>query len=140
MALQTKIKPMRKEDVSEVVKGWNENFVFDRVGEEKFEDTIFNDLNYEPNSTLVAIDEEKITGFASCAAREGILGKDGVGTEEEKDIGYIKGMFYQDADTGQALLEKIEEYMLSKGKKGIRVADYHGVNFFPGIDLRFCQP
>ena len=138
MNLETRIRSMKRADLSKVVEGWNETFVFDEVDEEKFERTVFGDLNYERDGTLVAEDEGEIVGFASCVAREGVLGKDGKGTEQEKDKGYLKGIFYQDEDIGRALLERIEEFLRSRGKSVVKVVKYGGgVYFFPGIDLRY---
>lgn len=136
--LKPNIRPMGREEVPKVVEGWNEAFPFDKVDEEKFARTVFGDLNYERAGTLIAEDEGQIIGFASCVTREGVSGRDGKGTEKEKDYGYLKGIFYEDEDIGKALLKRIEEFLRSRRKSVIKAVRYGGgTYFFPGIDLRY---
>ena len=136
--LATSIRPMNRQEVSEVLEGWNEAFPFDKVDEEKFARVVFGDLNYERAGSLVAEGEGKLIGFSSCVTREGVWGKDGKGTPEEKDYGYLKGIFFEDENIGKALLNGTEEFLRPRRKTLVKVVRYGGgPYFFPGIDLRY---
>lgn len=128
---------MSKADIPEVVEGWNRAFAFDRADAQRFEDVVFGDPNSQEHGTLVAEELGRIVGFASCAAREGTVGADGTGTEKDIDNGYLKGLFYQNEPAGEALLEETGGFLHSRGKTTIRVVQYTGRYFFPGIDLRY---
>lgn len=135
------IRTLEKSDIPEVVEDWNQSLMHDKVSEERFENVILKDPNYEKEGNFVALDQGKIVGFVSAVAREGVSGKDGKGRSEEKDDGYIKGFFVLDNywDTGieEKLLDEATEYLKSKHKSVIKVVVYTGSFFFPGIDMRY---
>ncbi len=55
MAPEITIRPARQDDVPEVVRRWNEALPFDRLDERRFKHTVFDDPNYDPAGTLVAV-------------------------------------------------------------------------------------
>jgi len=64
------------------------------------------------------------------------------GGPHEKDDGFVKGLFVLDAyweqGVGEKLLTQAEAYLVSKGKRAIKVTAYIGGRyFFNGIDLRY---
>lgn len=135
------IRTLERPDIPEVVEGWNRSLVYDRVTQERFEKVILNDPNYEKEGNNIGIYQGKIVGFVSAVAREGVAGKDGRGQLDEKDHGYIKGLFvlddYWDTGVGEKLLDQAAEYLRSKNKSLINVVVYTGRYFFPGIDMRY---
>ena len=135
------IRALERSDILQVVEGWNRTLVYDRVTQERFEEIILNDPNYEREGNIIVLYQGKIVGFVSAVAREGAAGKDGRGGPDDKDHGYIKGMFvldgYWHTGVGKKLLDQAEEYLASKGKRVINVVVYTGRYFFPGIDLRY---
>ena len=135
------IRVMEVTDVPDIVKGWNSCLPYDQVSEERFNRVILDDANYEKDSCLVAINDGKIVGFISSAARDGILGVDNRGEEHEKDHGYIKGLFvpdeYRRNGVASKLFDESIEYVKSKGKSIIRILAYTGNYFFPGVDTRY---
>ncbi len=132
---------LRRSDVARVVSGWNSSFLHDRISEEKFKDTVFDDANYENAGNIVAVENQKIIGFAAAVTREGITGQNGAGTIEEKDFGYIKGLFvldeYRDLRVRKDLLNQALEFLKSKDKKIAKIGQYTGKYFSPGIDIRY---
>ncbi len=125
---------LERSDISQVVEGWNRSLVYDRVTQERFEQVILDDPNYEQEGNVIALDQGKIVGFVSAVARGG--------RPHEKDYGFVKGLFvldvYWDRGVGERLLEQAEAYLVSRGKRVIKVVQYTGGNsFFPGIDLRY---
>ena len=134
-------RTLTRSDVPKVVEAWNRSLVHDCVTQERFEWVILDDPNYEPEANVIVLDRGKIVGFCGAVAREGISGQDSSGRPHEKDDGYIKGLFvldeYWDMGVGERLLEQAEAYLASKGKRVIKVVQYTGRYFFPGIDLRY---
>lgn len=139
--MKISIRAMEKSDVKGVVNEWNNSLIYDKINENRFQDVILEDANYEKNSCLVATADNKIIGFISVIAREGIAGADNRGTAYQKDCGYIKGLFVSDQFRGKGiaseLLDKGIEYLKSKGKSVVKVLEYTGKYFFPGVDTRY---
>ena len=134
-------RTLTRPDIPKVVEAWNRSLVHDRVTQERFEWVILGDPNYEPEGSIIALDQGKIGGFCSAIAQEGISGKDIKG-RSKKDYGYIKGLFVLDdawdRGVGERLLEQAEDYLASKGKRVVKVVEYTGGrSFFPGIDVRY---
>ena len=72
---------------------------------------------------------------------EGIVGADNKGMPRQKDHGYIKGLFVLDEfrrkGIASSLLEEATEYLKSKNKRIVRILEYTGNYFFPGVDTRY---
>jgi len=139
--MQISIRPMEDSDIPDVVQGWNLSIPYDQVSMERFRQVILKDANYEKNGTLVAIHDGKPVGFISSVLRESILGADNKGRPNEKDQGYIKGIFVLDEfrrnGIGSRLFDEAVEYNKLKGKSVIRIMTYTGNYFFPGVDTRY---
>lgn len=135
------LKLLRRSDATRVVSGWNSCFPYDKISEEKFNHAIFNDANFESAGNMIAVENQKIIGFVASVARDGITGRDGAGTIEEKDFGYIKGLFvmneYRDSRVRKDLLNEALEYLKSKDKKIAKIGQYTGKYLSPGIDMRY---
>ena len=135
------IKAMEESNTKDIVDGWNHSLLYDQVDENRFRHVIIEDANYEKNGCLVATYDGKIVGFISVVAREGILGADNKGMPRQKDHGYIKGLFVLDEfrrkGIASKLLEEATEYLKSKNKSIIRILEYTGNYFFPGVDTRY---
>jgi GNAT superfamily N-acetyltransferase len=130
--LQTRI--LAKPDIPEVVEAWNRSLVHDTITQEQFEWTILGDPNSEPEGSIIALDRGQIVGFISVVAQGG--------EPHEKDDGFIKGLFvldgYWEQGVGERLLAQAEAYLVSRGKRAIKVTAYTGGRyFFNGIDLRY---
>jgi GNAT superfamily N-acetyltransferase len=130
--LQT--RTLAKPDIPEVVEAWNRSLVYDTVTQEQFGWVMLDDPNYEPEGNIIALDRGQIVGFVSVVARGG--------GPHEKDCGFVKGLFvldlYWDRGLGERLLAQAEAYLVSRGKRAIRVTAYIGGRyFFNGIDLRY---
>ena len=135
-----RIRPLERGDLPEVVEGWNRVLVYDRVDEERFKRVVLEDPNYEKELNLVALDDGRVVGFIAAVAREGVWGRDGRGRPEEAYDGYIKGFYllngYWESGVGERLLGEVFERLRSRGKRVVKVVEYTGRYFFPGIDVR----
>ncbi|MEM2884973.1 MAG: GNAT family N-acetyltransferase [Thermoproteota archaeon] len=135
------LRPIRRQDVAQVVRGWNACLPYDKISKEAFESIVFGDPNFEEEGNVVAALDQEVVGFSSAVAREGVAGRDGRGREREKDFGYIKGLFALEGHRSEglktALLDSALDFLRSKGKKTAKVGQYTGRFFFPGIDVRY---
>ena len=135
------IRQLRRQDIAQVVQGWNACLPYDKISGEMFESIVFGDPNFEEEGNIVATFEKMVVGFSSAVAREGVSGRDGRGLSHEKDFGYIKGLFvleeHQSEGLKVALLNSALKFLRSKGKKIAKVGQYTGRFFFPGIDKRY---
>lgn len=142
MNLKTRL--LKRSDTVQVVSGWSTCLPYDKITVEKFENTIFEDPNYEKQGNIIASQNAKIVGFVAAVVREGIAGRDGAGRIHEEDFGYIKGLFTleehdEQGDIKRNLLEQALNFMRSKGKGTARIGQYTGRYFFPGIDKRWKE-
>ena len=140
--MKIQIRPLKRSDTVQVVSGWCTCFPYDKTTVARFEDTIFEDPNYERQGNLVATKNDEIVGFVATVVREGIAGRDGAGKVHEEDFGYIKGLFTlkehdETEEVKRRLLEKALDFMKSKNKRTAKVGQYTGRYFFPGIDTRY---
>jgi ribosomal protein S18 acetylase RimI-like enzyme len=140
--MKIQIRSLKRSDIVQVVSCWCTCLPYDKITVAKFEDTIFEDPNYEREGNLVATKNDEIVGFVAAVVREGIAGLDGAGRAHEEDFGYIKGLFtlkeYDETEeVKRKLLEKALDFMKSKNKRTARVVRYTGRYFFPGIDTRY---
>ena len=135
------IRAMEESNVKDIVDGWNHSLLYDQIDENRFRRVILKDANYEKDSCLVATYGGKMAGFIAVIAREGIPGADNKGMPQQKDHGYIKGLFVLDEfrrkGIASRLLEEATEYLKSKNKSIIRILEYTGNYFFPGVDTRY---
>jgi len=139
-----RINPLKRSDTVQVVSSWNTYLPYDRITKEKFEDTIFEDPNYEKQGNLVASKNGKLIGFVAAVVREGITGRDGAGRPHEEHFGYIKGLFTlekhdEKEEVKRNLLEQALNFIKSKGKRIARIGQYTGRYFFPGVDTRWKE-
>lgn len=127
-------RTLAEPDIPKVVEAWNRSLVHDPITQERFEWVILDDPNYEPEGNVIALDQDEVVGFVSTVARGG--------RPHEKDYGFVKGLFvldaYWDRGVGERLLTQAEAYLVSRGKRAVKVVEYTGGRyFFPGIDLRY---
>jgi ribosomal protein S18 acetylase RimI-like enzyme len=140
--MKIQIRPLKRSDTVQVVCGWCTCFPYDKTTVARFEDTIFEDPNYERQGNLVATKNDEIVGFVATVVREGIAGRDGADKVHEEDFGYIKGLFTlkehdEKEEVKRRLLEKALDFMKSKNKRTAKAVRYTGRYFFPGIDTRY---
>ena len=128
------LRPMTRENVPEAARLWNADYVHDRVSVQRFEGIIFSDRHYDEEAALVALEDERVSGFVSCVAP--LAAESGIGP-----FGYLKGLCargYGPGGTADCLLHAAEKLAAARGKEAIKVVEYAGGGyFFPGIDLRY---
>jgi ribosomal protein S18 acetylase RimI-like enzyme len=140
--MKAKIRYLEKTDIGDVFAGWRAAFPLDDIPLERFEHRTLNDRNYAAAGHLVAIENQRIVGFVSAIARCGVAGQDGMGTAAEKEYGYIKGLYVlkectESLTLKRKLLELALAFIRSEAKTAVKVGQYTGYFFNPGIDVRY---
>lgn len=140
--MKAKIRTLEKTDIDEVFSGWKAAFPHDDIPRQRFENIALNDPNYIAAGNLVAVQNQRVVGYVSAVVRRGIAGQDTKGTADEKDYGYIKGLFAledysEPLALKHALLEQALKFIKSEGKTLVKVGHYTGLFFNPGIDVRY---
>jgi len=94
------------------------------------------DPNYDPEMTIIAIDKSEPVGI--------VIGAQRTKAPPElvsREHGWLKLVVveprYMQSGLGDQLLLAVERAMKSKGAKDVRVSDFVGWYFWPGIDLRY---
>jgi mycothiol synthase len=137
-----RIRPLTGEDLPRVIALWNSALHYDQMTERRFRHVILEDANYEPEGVLVALDREgRIIGLVAGVVRREPAGKDGGGSPDEFQRGYVKALVVPPNEPGYtaggALLEAVEAYAREAGKRELTMSVYAGPYAFPGIDLRY---
>lgn len=137
--MSIKVRCFEPSDIPVIVQAWNRHFFLHPVKEDFFRWVVLGDENYVKESVFVAEKDGVLCGFACCAAREGVAGKDGRGRPREERHAFLKAMFVTDEapEAAEFLLDKFTGYVKSMGKSVLKVIEYTGPYFFPGIEERY---
>jgi ribosomal protein S18 acetylase RimI-like enzyme len=127
--------------VKDVIRIWNEacdSYMpykpFDVNG---FEGKFINNPHFSYEGTFVAIADDKVVGFANGLYKKSLL----PGETHENTPGYITFVLvdraYRRNGIGQALLGKVEEFLINSGKKQLDIIFFNPINlewYIPGSD------
>lgn len=113
---------------------WNRNVQYDPMPAHLLLEKTFGDPDFDPNLTLMAIENGTIIGFMQGLIRQ---------VDQNLKRGYIK-LFATDAikrrqGLATSLLKNIEAKMKSQSVKTIRLLDSNPNYFQPGIDPRYTE-
>jgi GNAT superfamily N-acetyltransferase len=125
---------MTKADLAAAAELWNADYVHDPVTPERLERVIFGDGFYDERGTRVALDGERIVGFACCVApTEARLGSDA----------FLKALCsagYEAGGPANALVQAALDFARARDKETVRVVEYAGGPYLmPGIDVRYAD-
>jgi len=96
----------------------------------------FRDPNFDPKFALVAVEDEKPIGFMF-GARRVKYPMEHVGEPKAWIKIFCVHPQYRRRGIATKLLNQLEELMKAEGRKELRVADFAGWHFFPGVDIRY---
>jgi len=136
------LRPLTADDIPLVAEAWNRFLPYDQVAEQRLRWGLLEDPNHEPEAVLIAQGPGgEVLGLSACALRRTPEGRDGGGSQEGFHRGYLKGFFAAEGPAGEkaaaALLVAAERYCAAAGKRELRVTEYTGPHFFPGLDVRY---
>lgn len=135
------IVQFRDSYVNDIIRVWNESCKsympykpFDTNG---FVSKFINNPHFSYEGTFVAIEDDKVVGFANGLYKKSFL----PGETHENTPGYITFVLvdspYRRRGIGQALLEKVEEFLINSGKKQLDIIFFNPINlewYIPGTD------
>ncbi len=120
---------------------WSEALPLDAINEDRFEQRVLLDENFDPASFLLAFEGDTLVGFVlgvtACRLSLGDADPEG----KRSWITMLGVHPLQDLRTvGGELLSAIESRFVALGKNECRVAGYPPGYFTPGIDVRAYRP
>lgn len=129
------IKTLHSQDqLPALLQFWNRNVNFDLMPAHILLEKTFGDPDFDPDLTLLAIEDEKIRCFMQGLVRQ---------IESNLKRGWIKlfatDEIYRRQGLASRLLKIIEEKMKSQGVKTLRLLDCNPNYFQPGIDPRYTE-
>lgn len=141
--MKVEIKPYHQKYRQQILKGWNEILVRDRMSDKQFIQTILLDENFDPNFNLVAIYQGEVVGFIWAVVRKVPYGDKGL----EPDKGWIAALYvkesFQRQQIGTALVKAVEQELATRKVKEIILGAYSPHYLFPGVanqDYPTAQP
>ena len=125
------IRGFESKDFDEVLQLLNDSCEFDHFNADLLDEKLYQDPFWNPKTTLVAIQDDKIVGFMQGVTRliRGTI------------YGFIKLMAVEVSQrrqgVGTALFQKLETYFIDLGVESFRIYDVPLNYFMPGIDPRY---
>lgn len=130
-------RPIRSQDVPQMVAAWNAHLTHEPIDEAKFRSTILGDANYEAAGHLVAVRGDEVVGYVSAICRDGVPGRDGKGNQNDANRGYIRDIFGGSEEVLGGLLNLGLAFLEKRGKSHILTGEYTGSYVTPGVDSRY---
>jgi mycothiol synthase len=123
-----------RDQIPDLLQFWNRNVYYDPMPAHILLEKTFGDADFNPDLTLIAIENGKILSFMQGLVRE---------VEPNLKRGWIK-LFATDKNhrrqgLATMLLNSIEKFMKSQGIQTIRLLDCNPNYFQPGIDPRYTE-
>lgn len=132
-----KIEPFQMKYLNQVIKVWNDNLVYDTISEGRFNDLVLLDDNFDEKLFKLAVNDEKVLGFAYGIKRKVPYLERGL----EPLRGWISIMAVDEKvrrnGIGTKLVEEVEKDLKELGATNITLCAYSPNYFTPGVDLRY---
>lgn len=120
-------------DEAEILDLWARVLTRDPIDPATFYQKFLLDPNFDPASTLVAIDHDRVVGFVQAMVRRTPLGGD-----YEPEMGWITALLvdpeYQRQNIGTRLLEQVETWLQQQGRQRVEFSSYAPNYVVPGVD------
>ncbi len=130
------IRPFSADDIQSVVGLLKRTLTADPLTESVFEERVLLDPNFDANGALVAVDENRVVGFALGIARKAQLENQA----SDLDKGWITLIAVEETQRrkgiGRRLLSDLTAYFARERVKSIWVSPYAPNYFTPGVDLQ----
>jgi ribosomal protein S18 acetylase RimI-like enzyme len=133
--------------VIEVINLWNKccngEMPYKPFTEQSFMDKFVNNIHFSYEGTFVAVEDEKVIGFANGLFKKEFL----PGETFESTPGYLTFILidyeYRNKGYGSLLLKAVEEFLINSGKKIIQITFFNPINlewYIPGSDKKHDHP
>lgn len=133
--------------IGEVISLWNKSceneMPYKPFTEEGFRDKFINNIHFSYEGTFVAIEDEKVIGFANGLYKKEYL----PGETFENTPGYLTFVLvdknYRSKGYGSALLKAVEDFLIGSGKRMIQIIFFNPINLewlIPGSEGKHDHP
>jgi mycothiol synthase len=134
------LRELKRNDLKEVRALANHCMKRDTITDASLDRITFDDPNFSPELTAVALEGNEIIG-CMVGVRRTRSPEESV--EVQKDVGWIKLFFVSETHRRKAIasrmLSELEGRFRSNGAERIRIADFAGWTLFSGVDLMYQE-
>lgn len=124
------VRTATSDDAGALLEVWNASVQFDPLTPALLQEKLWEDPNFEPDGLLLAVDDDRLVGFAMAVLRP-------------NGLGYVKMMAvlptFRRRGWGGALLARLEQQLARQGATALRVWDCHPNYLQPGQDVRYTE-
>ncbi len=129
------IRPVELNDIQQIIQVWNESLPLDAITVDAFETKILLDENFDPETVLVAVHDNQLTGFiVGMYARRIPLGDHDPDAARSWITAYAVSPGFRRMGIGKKLISALLDAFRSRGKSECYVSSYPPGYFTPGID------
>jgi len=126
-------KPIKKQDIKDLVKLFNQQFIYDKITDKLLYEKIFMENSFLKEANFQVMENNRLVGFATGFIRE----------YQGKMTGWIKLLAALDQKkSGPVITEifrKIESVLIDNGAEIIRFFDSFPNYYRPGLDPRYTS-
>jgi predicted N-acetyltransferase YhbS len=127
------VRKLHDTDIDAALALWNRSARFDQMTPELFEEKVFDDPDFRPETAFVAEEQNRIAGFIMGVAR----------SFDEDKVGFVKLLAVDPATQrrglGTQLLQRVESALWNDGVSHIRLIDSNPNYLQPGLDPRYTE-
>ena len=129
------IRPYQGGDEGQLLTVWNASMHADRIDETLFRTKVLLDANFQAAHLPVAVEGDRVVGFALMITRQVPLFLQGLEPEQAWISAFGVLPEYRRQGIGRALLRYADERLKAEGRKSISISPYVPNYFVPGVDI-----
>ena len=129
------VRPYQGGDESQLLALWNASMTADSIDEALFRTKVLLDPNFQAANLPVAVEEDRIVGFALIITRQVPLFLQGLEPDEAWITAFGILPEYQRRGIGTALFRYADQRLKAEGRKSISISPYVPNYFTPGVDI-----
>jgi mycothiol synthase len=130
------IRPFQGSDESQLLALWNTSMTADNLDEVLFRTKVLLDPNFQAVNLPVAIEDDRVVGFALMLTRQVPLFLQGLEPEQAWITAFGVLPAYRQRGIGTALFSYADRQLRAQGRKILSISPYVPNYFIPGVDIK----
>ena len=130
------IRPYQGSDESQLLVVWNSSMAADNLDEVLFRTKVLLDSNFQAANLPVAVEDDRVVGFALVVTRQVPLFLQGLEPEQAWITAFGVLPAYQRRGIGTALFRYADKRIKAQGRKSLSISPYVPNYFIPGVDIK----
>ena len=129
------IRPYQGGDESQLLAVWNASMTADNIDDTLFRTKVLLDPNFQAANLPVAVEADRVVGFALTVTRQVPLFLQGLEPEQAWITAFGVLPDYRRRGIGTALFRYADERLKAQGRKTVSISPYVPNYFVPGVDI-----